>query len=105
MAERRFRLDVAAAGLLLAGLAVSLSVLSYDPADPPNASIHPAHPVPSNFLGLVGAWLAGTVLGTFGVAIYAAMAAWLSLVFLLLLRRGLIRSSMRMCGWILVIPC
>src|SRR6516165_9667097 len=105
MAERRFRFDLAAGGLLVVGLAIALCVFSYDPADPPNPRVHPAHALPSNFLGVGGAWLADMLLTTFGVAVYAFLASSLVLILLLFLRRSVFKWSMRLAGSILLIPC
>ena len=105
MAERRFRFDLAAGGLLVVGLAIALCVFSYDPADPPNPRVHPAHALPSNFLGVGGAWLADMLLTTFGVAVYAFLASSLVLILILFLRRSVFKWSMRLAGSILLIPC
>src|SRR2546430_4289958 len=105
MAERRSRLDLAAYGLLVAGLVVALCVLSHDPADAPGATVYPAHAGTKNLLGPAGAWLAATLREALGVAVYMLLASWLVLVVLLLLQQSLIRWSLRLIGWLVLIPC
>jgi S-DNA-T family DNA segregation ATPase FtsK/SpoIIIE len=106
MSDRRVsRLDWVAAGLLLCGLAVSLSVFSYDPADLPGNTIYPAHSQPANLLGPVGAWLAHELIETLGIAVIVLLAAWFVLVVLLFLRRSWLLWSLRFAGWVLLLPC
>ena len=47
----------ALAGLFVLGLGLALTLLSYDPADPPEPAGLPAHATPTNLLGLPGAGL------------------------------------------------
>jgi DNA segregation ATPase FtsK/SpoIIIE, S-DNA-T family len=105
MSQRRVRLDLAAGGLLLAGLLVATSVFSYDPADPPNARIHPPHVAATNVLGIAGAWSAQKLIDAFGITVYLLLASWFVLVVLLFLRRSLLVWSLRLAGWLLLIPC
>ncbi|HEV3081047.1 MAG TPA: DNA translocase FtsK 4TM domain-containing protein [Gemmataceae bacterium] len=105
MADRRSRLDFAAYGLLVAGLVVALSVFSYDPADPPGAAVFPPHETAKNILGSGGAWLAQTLHETLGIAVHILLASWFVLVVLLFLRQSLVRWSLRLLGWLLLIPC
>jgi DNA segregation ATPase FtsK/SpoIIIE, S-DNA-T family len=104
MAKRRSRLDIAACGLLVAGLLVALSVLGHDTDDPPGSSTYPAAQA-KNFLGPGGAWLAGMLQETLGIAVYVLLASWLVLVVLLFLRRSLWKWSLRLLGWLILIPC
>jgi S-DNA-T family DNA segregation ATPase FtsK/SpoIIIE len=106
MADRRsFRPDLAAWGLLLAGLLVAGSVFSYDPADPPAATVFPPRPEPVNLLGPAGAWLAHALLETLGVGVFLLLASWFVLVVLLLVRRSRLTWSLRLAGWLLLLPC
>ncbi|HEV3445768.1 MAG TPA: DNA translocase FtsK 4TM domain-containing protein [Gemmataceae bacterium] len=105
MADRRSRLDFAAYGLLVAGLVVALSVFSYDPADPPGGAVYPPHETAKNILGSGGAWLARTLHETLGIAVHILLASWFVLVVLLFLRQSLVRWSLRLLGWLLLIPC
>src|SRR5437588_4299987 len=99
-----WRLDLAALVLLLAGLLVALSVFSYDPADPPAPAVYPARLRPANLLGPAGARLADALVGALGLAVYVLLASWFVLVVLLALRRGLLRWSLRLVGWLLLVP-
>jgi DNA segregation ATPase FtsK/SpoIIIE, S-DNA-T family len=105
MAKRRYRLDLVAGGVLVAGLLVALSVLSYDPADPPDATVFPERALPSNFLGFAGAWLAHSLYASLGVAVYLLLISWLVLVVLLFMRRRWFKWSARLAGSLLLIPC
>jgi S-DNA-T family DNA segregation ATPase FtsK/SpoIIIE len=105
MAKRRWRLDFAAYSFLAAGLLLALSVLSHDPGNPPGSSVYPCPPTTPNLLGPPGAWLAETVYDTLGVAVYVLLASWFVLVVLLLLRRSWLTWTLRLAGWLLLIPC
>jgi DNA segregation ATPase FtsK/SpoIIIE, S-DNA-T family len=105
MTERRpWRLDAAAFSLLAAGLLVSVAVFSLDPADRPGA-VYPPTSVSRNLLGPAGAWLAFALTDALGVAVYVLLASWFVLVVLLFLRRSWLRWSLRLTGWLLLIPC
>ena len=66
--RRRSHLDLAAVGLLLAGMMVALCLFSYDPADPPSVTLHPPRIKPHNLLGLPGAWVAHGLFESLGAA-------------------------------------
>jgi S-DNA-T family DNA segregation ATPase FtsK/SpoIIIE len=104
MAQRRSRLDLAALGLLLAGLLVALSVFSHDPAAG-SASSSPRSERTANFLGPAGNWLATSLHETLGVAVHVLLASWFVLVILLFLRRRRWTWTIRLLGWLLLIPC
>lgn len=103
--QRRFRLDLLAGGLFVAGLVIALSVFSYDPADPPAPTVFPAHETPANVLGLPGSWLARLLHQTLGIAVYAFLASWFVLVLLLFMRHSVMLWSLRLLGWLLLLPC
>src|SRR6266852_2641887 len=63
----RWRLDLAAGVLLLAGLLAALAVFSHDPADPPGTTVFPPNEQPSNLLGAAGAFVAHELIETVGV--------------------------------------
>jgi S-DNA-T family DNA segregation ATPase FtsK/SpoIIIE len=94
MSNRTSRRDLAACGLLVVGLVVALCLLSYDPRSTP----------PSNFLGTPGALLAQELVETLGVASYVFLACWFVLVVLLFTRRYLLIWSLRLAGWVSLIP-
>ncbi len=105
MPDRRpWRLDAAAFSLLAAGLLVSLAVFSLDPADRPGA-VYPPPAAPRNLLGPPGAWLAFALTDALGAAVYVLLASWFVVVVLLFLRRSWLRWSLRLAGWLLLVPC
>ncbi len=103
MWDRRQRhLDLAASTLLVAGFLVALAVFGSDPAAPPT---FPPQPAPRNLLGPPGAWLGQALLGSLGLAVYPLMAAWFVFVLILVLRRAWLTWTLRLGGWLLLIPC
>ncbi|MFO0807313.1 MAG: DNA translocase FtsK 4TM domain-containing protein [Gemmataceae bacterium] len=88
------RLDLAGFALLAFGMLVALSVFSYDGVDRT-----------AGVLGPPGAWVAGQLTDTLGVAVYGLLAAWFVLVVLLFLRHSWLIWSMRLVGWIVLVPC
>jgi S-DNA-T family DNA segregation ATPase FtsK/SpoIIIE len=105
MAGGRWRPDLIATGLLLSGLTVAVSVFSYDPSDPAHAIAFPSQPAGGSFLGPAGAWLAQNLFDTLGLAVYVLLVSWFVLVLLLYLRKSWLRWSLRLAGWLLLIPC
>jgi S-DNA-T family DNA segregation ATPase FtsK/SpoIIIE len=105
MSDRRiWRLDVAAFSLLATGLLVSVAIFSLDPADRPGA-VYPAESTTHNLLGPAGAWLAFALTDSLGAGTYVLLASWFVLVVLLFLRRSWLRWSLRLTGWLLLVPC
>lgn len=105
MPERRaLNLDLAAGGLLLSGLVVGLCLLSHDPGRPAPEMIYPSTPAADNLLGPPGAWLAQTIHETLGLAMVPILAGWFVLVLLLFLRRRWLAWSLRLTGWVLLVP-
>jgi S-DNA-T family DNA segregation ATPase FtsK/SpoIIIE len=102
MAKRRYRLNLVAGLCLIGGLVFALSVLSYDPADPPAPIADPEAALPSNFLGFGGAWLAYQLFATFGAAAYLFFGTWFLLVFVLFLRRDFFKWTRRIVGSLLL---
>jgi hypothetical protein len=100
----RWRLDLSAAILFIAGLLAAVCVFSHDPADPPAANVYPANPRPANLLGEPGAGLSHGLLSALGYASPVLLAAWFVLVLMLFLRRNVLRWSIRLTGWILLVP-
>jgi S-DNA-T family DNA segregation ATPase FtsK/SpoIIIE len=94
MPERREpRCDGAAWVLLLCGFLVALCVFSDDPSGSPNA------------LGPPGTWLAGVLTRAIGSAVHVLFTSWFVLVILLLVRRGWLRWTSRLLGWLILLPC
>jgi S-DNA-T family DNA segregation ATPase FtsK/SpoIIIE len=100
----RWRLDLAAGILFLTGLLASLCVFSHDPADPPGAIVYPPNAQPSNLLGVPGARVAHALVESLGMAVHVLLASWFVLVVLLTMRRGLLHWSLRLIGWLLLVP-
>src|SRR5882724_7350880 len=71
-----FRPKFVLAGLFILGFGLALALLSYDPADPPEPVLLPAHTLPANLLGIPGAWLAQTLITTLGQMSYLVLVAW-----------------------------
>src|SRR5262245_32907200 len=102
--RRHWRLDAAATALLCTGLVVALAVFSYDPADVPGR-VYPPPGRPANLLGQPGARLADALVQTLGLAVHVLLASWFVLVVMLFLRRGWLTWSLRLLGWVLLVPC
>src|SRR5438128_506820 len=103
--RRPHRGDLAALALLVAGLAVALAIFTYHPADPPYNTLYPANDPPANFLGLSGATIASGLVNALGLAVYVLLAGWFLAVVFVFLRRRMVRWSLRLIGWLLLIPC
>ena len=99
------RLDLGAFILLLAGMLVALSVFTDEPAASAEAVQSQAATSHHNILGPGGAWLAQVLSETFGVAVYVMLMSWFVLVILLFLRRGIFGWTLRLAGWLLLLPC
>jgi S-DNA-T family DNA segregation ATPase FtsK/SpoIIIE len=99
------RLDWAAFGFLLAGLLVSVSILSDERVSAPSVTLYPAIGTTGNLLGRPGAWLAESLYATLGVAVYVLLASWFILVILLFLRKSWLTWLLRLLGWLLLLPC
>src|SRR5438270_12185829 len=105
MAERRLRLDLTAWGFLLAGLLLALCVLSHDSADASGATVYPENAASHNLLGSPGAWIGNILYQTLGISLYVLLISWFVLVLILFFRRRLLIWSLRLAGWVLLIPC
>jgi S-DNA-T family DNA segregation ATPase FtsK/SpoIIIE len=103
--HRGRRLDLAAAGLLLAGWLAALCVFSYDPRDPPGAAVFPPRSPPANLLGYPGAHVAHWLTDALGLGVHVLLMSWLVLVILLFLRRNLLTWLLRLVGWLVLLPC
>ena len=67
---RRLRRDLTALGLLALAVFAGLSMLSYDPADPPSRVVFPAHQDATNTCGAAGAYLAYGLHNACGLGAY-----------------------------------
>jgi DNA segregation ATPase FtsK/SpoIIIE, S-DNA-T family len=71
--------DLLALGVLAGTLFLGACLVSFHPADPPAATIYPAHSTPTNIAGLWGAHIAHAVLQLLGLAAFvlvALLAIW-----------------------------
>jgi DNA segregation ATPase FtsK/SpoIIIE, S-DNA-T family len=96
---------IALAGLFVIGFGLALILLSYDPADPPEPSVLPAHTLPANLLGIPGAWLAQNLIVAMGQTSYLVLVVWFAVLLVVLQRRSLGIKLARITGWALLIPC
>jgi S-DNA-T family DNA segregation ATPase FtsK/SpoIIIE len=94
MFDRRPRRDLAACGLLVAGLAVAASLFSYDPRESASADL----------LGAPGGYVAEALVDGLGIAVYAFLCVWFFLVVLVFARRRQLLWSLRLAGWVLLVP-
>ena len=73
----RIGLDVLATLLCLLALAAVVAVATFHPADPPQATAHPANERPANLLGTPGAAGARALINFAGLGVYPLLAAWI----------------------------
>jgi S-DNA-T family DNA segregation ATPase FtsK/SpoIIIE len=100
MLDRRLlRLDLAACLLLVIGLFVAACILGHDPA-PLRSRGAGAH-----LLGPVGEAVGKLLTEALGVAVYLLLANWFVVVVMLFLRRAWLAWSVRLAGWLLLLPC
>jgi len=71
----RLKTDLLALAILAMAVFVGLSLVSFDPADPPAVGIYPAHAVPLNLAGIYGASLAQWLFAAFGCGAYFVLIA------------------------------
>lgn len=88
---------------IAAALFLAVSLVSYDPLDPPAEALYPPRTVPLNWAGTPGAWVAGGLVAAVGWMAYyfaasAVVAAWT------LIRGGELREPvLRTVGWLLTL--
>lgn len=82
----RIKSDLIALALFAATLFIGLSMLSFDPGDPPGQLVHPVRDVPLNLCGELGAQLAYSLRAAFGVGGWFAVLALAAYDFRLLSR-------------------
>jgi S-DNA-T family DNA segregation ATPase FtsK/SpoIIIE len=97
--EKGWQRDGMAWVLLALGLLLTLSVLSHDSL----SRTYPPTPR-GNLLGPAGGWVAQELYDTLGITVYVLLVAWFVLVLLLLLQRGVLTWSLRLAGWIVLVP-
>ncbi len=85
------------------GVCLALSLSTADLADAPAYQVHPAHSVPANLLGTLGAELSYGLLAALGLASWLLVMAVVSLGAGLVRNDALVPAWQWMGGWILVI--
>jgi DNA segregation ATPase FtsK/SpoIIIE, S-DNA-T family len=92
-----------ASSLLLAAVFLALSLLGYDPADPPGSAVAPPNNPPANPCGPVGATLASLLFTTAGWSSYLILYTTLALDILLFRRRRVPEKAVRGVGLVLLL--
>ncbi len=92
-----------ASTLLLASVFFAISLLGYDPADPPGTAVLPANDPAANPCGPVGASLAHVLFLTLGWSAYLVLLAVWAAVVLLFRRRDVPEKGVRLLGFALVV--
>ena len=82
----RIKSDLIALALFAATLFIGLSMLSFDPGDPPGRLVHPVREVPLNLCGELGAQLSYGLRAAFGIGAWFLVVALAAFDFRLLSR-------------------
>jgi len=96
---RRMGLDLAALGLFAAVVFAGLSLISFDPADPPGDLVFPPRDDVTNVCGRAGAIFAHAALSTLGFGAYYLLFAGMLIDFRLFARTGQSDKTFRVIGW------
>ncbi len=99
----RLRTDLTALILLAVTVFAALSLVSYDPADPPAMNVYPPHDDARNICGTVGAYLAHGLLSTFGLSAYLLIVVVAVWDVRLLARRPFPDPYLRVAGFGLIL--
>ncbi|MFG0334971.1 MAG: DNA translocase FtsK 4TM domain-containing protein [Maioricimonas sp. JB049] len=100
---QRLKLDLAALALLAACVFLALSLMSYDPADSPSASIFPLNETPTNLCGPVGARVAHVLQTWVGLGSWGLLAALIAFDLRLFARNPVRDPFIRIAGWVCVV--
>jgi S-DNA-T family DNA segregation ATPase FtsK/SpoIIIE len=99
--QRNLKVDLLALILLALTVFLSLSLVTYDPADPPSAVVYPPHDEAANLGGPMGAAVSAWLLSGVGLGGYYLAASLGVLGSVLLVRRQVEEPVLRGIGWIL----
>ena len=99
LAERNVRLDLFALLLAACTVFLTLTLLTYSPADPPSTLVYPSAAVPTNACGKMGAYTAHALFEGLGVGAYFIAFSLGTLATLLLQGRKIEQPWMRAVGW------
>ena len=97
--RRLLRLDLAACVLLVTGLLVATCIFGHDPS-----TVHSPN-IPAHVFGPLGEAVGKILTDALGVAVYVLLANWFVVVVMLFLRRRWVVWSIRLFGWLLLVPC
>ena len=104
MFDRRRLAGHGRAGVLLFAVAfLALSLLGYDPSDPPGTAAEPPHDPPANPCGPVGATLAHLLFATVGRASYLVLFGSIVVDLLAFRRRKVADPALRVLGFGLLV--
>ena len=98
--SRHVKHDLAALALLAGTVVLSVSLITYDCADPPGTLVYPPNASTQNASGPIGAYLAHATLTALGVGAYYLVATLFVVDFFLLARRSISEPSVRAAGWL-----
>lgn len=99
--QRDLRLDLLALGLLALCVFLVASLVSYNPADPPNALVYPQSTTITNVCGRSGAVASVVLLNAVGVGAYYLVFSLMMFDAVLLARRPVGQPVLRLVGWLL----
>lgn len=99
LAERNVRLDLFALLLAACTVFLTLTLLTYSPADPPSTLVYPSAATPTNACGKMGAYTAHALFEGLGVGAYFIAFSLGTLATLLLQGRKIEQPWMRAVGW------
>ncbi|WLD14003.1 DNA translocase FtsK [Planctellipticum variicoloris] len=99
----RIRTDLLALALLAGSVFLGLSLVSFDPADPPAQVVYPLREVPQNLCGATGAELAHHLFLAFGLGAYFVLASLVVVDIRLFTRETLSDPLVRLTGAMLVL--
>jgi S-DNA-T family DNA segregation ATPase FtsK/SpoIIIE len=99
--QRDLRLDLLALGLLALCVFLAASLVSYNPADPPNGLVYPQPTTVANVCGRSGAVVSVLLLNALGVGAYYLIFSLMVFDSVLLARRPVGQPLLRLIGWLL----
>ncbi len=99
--QRDLGVDLLALALLALTIFLAASLLSYDPADPPNALVYPQATDTTNVCGRSGSWVSVLLFKAIGLGAYYGLVSLTAVVALLLGRHKITEPYLRLSGWLL----
>lgn len=94
----RLRTDLFALAVLALAVFLGLSLVSFDPADPPAHAIYPLHTQVANLCGEIGAWLSHELFARFGHGAYFVLLSLIVFDLRLFSRENMADPLVRLCG-------